>query len=72
MEMHLEAKRGLTFDIGSAPFHMLAGETIHTECSYKYDLRSARLLLRAGGWAPIAQWTDAEDLFMVILAEATA
>ena len=72
MEMHLEAKRGVAFDIGPALFRMLAGETIHTECSYKYDPRSARLLLRAGGWAPIAQWTDAEELFMVILAKATA
>ena len=72
MEMHLEAKRGLTFDVGPASFHMRAGETIHTECSYKYNSRSARLLLRAGGWAPIAQWTDAEELFTIILAEAAA
>jgi L-histidine N-alpha-methyltransferase len=70
MEMHLEARRGVAFDIGSTPFRMVAGDTIHTECSYKYDFRSARLLLRAGGWTPIAQWTDAEDLFMVVLAEA--
>lgn len=70
VEMHLEAKRAVAFAIGSTPFRMLAGETIHTEFSYKYDSRSALLLLRAGGWAPIAQWSDAEDLFMVILAEA--
>jgi dimethylhistidine N-methyltransferase len=72
IEMHLEAKRNVAFNIGQTPFQMKAGETIHTESSYKYDLRGARLLLRAGGWAPVAHWTDTEDLFMVILAEAAA
>jgi L-histidine N-alpha-methyltransferase len=72
MEMHLEAKRSVDFHVGINPFRMAAGDTIHTECSYKYDSRGARLLLRAGGWGPVAEWTDPEDLFMVILAEVTA
>ena len=49
---------------------MRAGETIHTENSHKYGPRDARLLLRAGGWSPIAEWTDAQDSFALILAEA--
>jgi L-histidine Nalpha-methyltransferase len=72
MEMHLEAKRNINFHVGTNPFCMPAGDTIHTECSYKYDLRGARLLLRAGGWAPVAEWTDPEDLFVVILAKVAA
>ena len=49
---------------------MAAGETIHTENSHKYGPRDARLLLRAGGWTPVAEWTDADDRFAVLLAEA--
>jgi uncharacterized SAM-dependent methyltransferase len=49
---------------------MAAGETIHTENSHKYGPREARLLLRAGAWTPIREWTDADGLFALILAEA--
>jgi len=70
IEMHLEAQRDVTFTIDGQPFSMAAGETIHTENSHKYGPRDARLLLRAGGWSPIAEWTDAGDQFALILAEA--
>jgi uncharacterized SAM-dependent methyltransferase len=49
---------------------MAAGETIHTENSHKYGSRDARLLLRAGGWEPVAEWVDGEGLFEMQLAEA--
>ena len=48
---------------------MAAGETIHTENSHKYAPDAARLLLRAGGWEPVAEWTDPDRLFAVLLAE---
>jgi L-histidine Nalpha-methyltransferase len=48
---------------------MARGETIHTENSVKYSLHGARLLLRAGGWTPIADWTDREQFLSLILAE---
>ena len=51
-------------------FAMAAGETIHTENSHKYGPRDAKILLRAGGWTPVAQWSDPSDLFSVYLAEA--
>jgi hypothetical protein len=28
------------------------------------------MLLRAGGWTPLAEWTDADALFAVHLVEA--
>ena len=31
---------------------------------------SARMLLRAGGWTPVAEWTDPDDWFALILCEA--
>ncbi len=70
IEMHLEAMRDVTFTVESETFAMVAGDTIHTENSHKYGPRDARLLLRAGGWTPLAEWTDAADQFALILAEA--
>ena len=70
IEMHLEAREDIAFTIEGRPFTMGAGETIHTENSHKYGRRDGRILLRAGGWTPIAEWTDPEGLFAVILAEA--
>jgi len=70
IEMHLEAQRDLDFTIDGRAFSIAAGETIHTENSHKYGERDARVLLRSGGWTPIAEWTDPDGLFAVILAEA--
>jgi dimethylhistidine N-methyltransferase len=70
IEMHLEATRDVTFAVEGRLFEMAAGETIHTENSHKYGPRDARLLLRSGGWTPIAEWTDPDDQFALYLAEA--
>lgn len=70
IEMHLEAARDLAFTIAGTRFAMRAGETIHTENSHKYGLRDGRLLLHAAGWGVVREWTDADDQFALILAEA--
>ena len=70
IEMHLTATRNVTFTVEGEAFSIGAGETIHTENSHKYGPRDARLLLRAGGWTPVAEWTDAANQFALILAEA--
>ena len=72
IEMHLEATRDLAFTVDGRDFAIAAGETIHTENSHKYGPRDAKILLRAGGWTPVAEWTDPEGLFAVYLAEAQA
>ncbi len=63
IEMHLVAKREVSFTVLGQRFTMNAGETIHTENSHKYSLEESRLLARASGWEPLALWTDADDLF---------
>lgn len=70
IEMHLEATRDVDFEVDGRPFAIAAGETIHTENSHKYGPRDARILLRGGGWTPLAEWTDPDGLFAVYLAEA--
>lgn len=70
IEMHLEAIEDCRFIVAGSRFAMATGETIHTENSHKYGRRDARLMLRAGGWSPIGEWTDPGDMFLLILAEA--
>lgn len=70
IEMHLEAIEDVAFTVDGRPFEMAAGETIHTENSHKYGPNGARQLLRAGGWTPIAESTDPQDWFALILCEA--
>lgn len=68
--MHLVARRDIEFTVEGVPFSLTSGESIHTENSHKYGPRDARFLLRAAGWSPVAEWTDAADNFALILAEA--
>lgn len=70
IEMHLEAQRDAEFSVDGRPFDIAAGETIHTENSHKYGQNGARMLLRAGGWTPIREWTDEQGWFALILCEA--
>jgi L-histidine N-alpha-methyltransferase len=72
IEMHLQAVRDIKFMVAGESFSINAGETIHTENSLKYGPREARMLLRAGGWSPLAEWIDPEGLFAVILASSTS
>jgi dimethylhistidine N-methyltransferase len=70
VEMHLVATRDTSFTVDGKRFAFAQGESIHTENSHKYSSRGARLLLLAGGWSPIAEWSDEADDFALILAEA--
>lgn len=72
IEMHLEAVRSIEFTVAGESFSIAEGETIHTENSLKYGPREARTLLRAGGWTPIAEWTDPEGLFALVLASSSS
>jgi dimethylhistidine N-methyltransferase len=70
IEMHLQALSDVDFALGGRTFRIPRGETIHTENSLKYGPRDARALLRAGWWAPRAEWTHRDDEFALILASA--
>jgi L-histidine N-alpha-methyltransferase len=70
IEMHLVATRDVDFSISGKSFHFARGSSIHTENSHKYGPRGTRVLLLAGGWTPVAEWTDPAQDFAIILAEA--
>lgn len=70
IEMHLVATEDVEFSISDEPFRFPAGSSIHTENSHKYGPRGGRVLLLAGGWTPVAEWTDPSRDFAEILAVA--
>jgi L-histidine N-alpha-methyltransferase len=70
IEMHLVATRDVHFSICGRSFRFAAGASIHTENSHKYPPRGGRLQLLAGGWTPVAEWSDANGDFAEILAVA--
>lgn len=70
IEMHLVATRDIAFTVAGQRFTLAEGESIHTENSHKFDSRTSNMLLHAGGWEPVARWTDDEGRFSLLLAEA--
>ncbi|WP_407527688.1 L-histidine N(alpha)-methyltransferase [Methylobacterium oryzisoli] len=65
IEMHLVSRRAQTVTVAGVPIAFAAGETIHTENSYKYTAESFRALARSAGWEGRAVWTDPDRLFSV-------
>ena len=58
IEMHLVSARQQTVHINGTVIDFRAGETIHTENSYKYTVKSFRALARKNGWSPVKVFTD--------------
>jgi dimethylhistidine N-methyltransferase len=65
IEMHLISRKAQTVRILGRSFAFRAGESIHTESSYKYSVDRFTALARGSGWTPTASWTDAGGMFSV-------
>ncbi|WP_213738578.1 L-histidine N(alpha)-methyltransferase [Bradyrhizobium sp. dw_411] len=65
IEMHLISRKALTARVLGKNFSFRAGESIHTESSYKYSLDRFNALARGSGWTPLESWTDAAGMFSV-------
>jgi L-histidine Nalpha-methyltransferase len=69
IEIHLVSRARQTVNIRGAEFQpamqveFQAGETIHTENSYKYDLEALAALAKATGFTPSRVWFDSEERF---------
>ena len=70
IEIHLVASRNVRFSVSGSGFSVAEGSSIHIENSHKYGQRGGRVLLLAGGWTPIAEWSDAGGDFAEVLAVA--
>ena len=73
IEMHLASLQTQTVRVPAAGMqvHFTAGETIHTENSYKFTAESIAALLGSAGFAPRNTWHDEQNWFAVTLAAAT-
>jgi dimethylhistidine N-methyltransferase len=65
IEMHLISKKAQKARVLDRSFSFRAGESIHTESSYKYSLDRFTTLARGSGWTPRASWTDPAGMFSV-------
>jgi uncharacterized SAM-dependent methyltransferase len=63
--MHLAAMKRQKVRILGETIDFRAGETIHTENSYKYSVESLNALAGGVGWTPIKAWTDAKKYFVI-------
>jgi dimethylhistidine N-methyltransferase len=65
IEMHLISKKAQTVRVLGRGFSFRAGESIHTESSYKYSLDRFKALAQGSGWTPRESWTDPAGMFSV-------
>ena len=63
--MHLLSRERQRIRIEDRFIEFDAGETIHTENSYKYHIEEFQALARQAGYRPEYVWTDPERLFSV-------
>jgi dimethylhistidine N-methyltransferase len=63
VEMHLIAKRDVSFTLGEQPITIAAGETILTEYSHKYTPAEFEALADHAGFSLQTLWTDADARF---------
>lgn len=70
IEMHLRSRCNQTLRVAGIDVRFAAGETIHTENSYKYTVAGLQTLARSAGWQASRVWTDAEGLFSLHLLTA--
>jgi uncharacterized SAM-dependent methyltransferase len=70
VEMHLESLQRQRVSVPLADLYLEfeAGETIHTENSYKYTSSSVRALLEDTGFSIHNQWKDEDGWYAVTLA----
>jgi dimethylhistidine N-methyltransferase len=65
IEMHLMSTRGQMVEVAGERFAFAEGESIHTECSYKYSIERFQALAGRAGYEPERVWTDPRSLFSV-------
>jgi dimethylhistidine N-methyltransferase len=73
IEMHLVSRTAQRVRLAALDFEVefAAGESIHTENSYKYRPGQAEAMLAESGFAPAECWTDERRWFAVCLGKAS-
>lgn len=67
IEMHLVSKKKQTATISGTPIKFAQGESIHTECSYKYNPNEFQSLAEGAGWRTLHTWLSSDEYFAIYL-----
>ena len=70
IEMHLVSERDQVVSVAGGRFRFAAGETIHTENSYKFTLEGFADLAAEAGWKLERNWESPAPSFAVVLLRA--
>lgn len=70
VEMHLVSQTTQTARINGDTFHFEAGESIHTENSFKYSSPEFKALAEQAGFNRLKHWRDPKQHFQVALYQA--
>ncbi len=65
IEMHLRSTRDQQVNVAGQPIRFAAGESMHTESSYKYSVEEFQALAAGSGFEIEQVWTDDDQLFSV-------
>ncbi len=65
VEMHLASLKRQKVKVNGETIDFRAGETIHTENSYKYSIEKLGALARGAGWRALGAWTDPRNYFSI-------
>jgi dimethylhistidine N-methyltransferase len=65
IEMHLFSRKAQKLRLSGRTLSFAAGESIHTENSYKYSIPRFAALAAEAGWRLEKSWTDANGMFSV-------
>ncbi len=65
VEMHLVSDRAQDLRVAGRSFALEAGESVRTECSYKWSIDAFRRLASNAGWSLREVWTDDARRFSV-------
>jgi len=71
IEMHLVARRDVSFKVDGTAFRLARGDYLLTEYSHKYTPESASSMAAAAGLAVRRTWSDPREWFSVLLLEPT-
>ena len=70
VEMHLVSGSQQVISIDGAEFSFEKGESIHTECSYKYSVAEFSELAKQSGFSVLKNWCDKKNFFSIYFLKA--
>src|SRR5690606_34250626 len=70
IEMHIISRENQRVLIAGREFYFHKGESIHTECSYKYTPPEFIALAQSAGWQTQTVWMADDDAFSIHLLKA--